>query len=640
MIQMNKCSVSGAASPLCAFLAVMLCVSAPAGDASAPYRDTRIDARLNVEVKHDTRVIHFVRDNVDPDVVTKTYVLKHADPYELRGYLRQMVQSRKVDSSDTGIQAIKYNDGTGIVMVSAEDYRFEDSENGQGIDRIIAALDKPNVLSRTGQPMYLYNPKYRSADELKSMVRAAGADVSEDVTENIGGSDRIKCDPALNLLFFKTTQFSRKNISGVLKNYDIPYPEIRARITLYEIHAENDAKIGLDFQSWKNNDGIDLFNGGARFMRNYSSDGSSLTKGTGWSDTKYFNFNPKWNTKYIDFLASKGKARILHSCELTARNNTPALIERTTQVFLASSEAAESGTFTESYVYLPESTFVADPPQGKTPVAGWNSEEVYLLNALTSSGKAVKVAGSDAAGGATGTVTILKTAKNAEARYFLTVKDGSFVIDGKNVGNSVQASYAEVTRYTAEADNAIGTYSWTSERVPFESANNIPALKGNQISTAASGDFGFRMTLTPSISGKAVLLDVRVSNSSLIGYQSNGAPRIQQGAVLESGFMISNTGTKLVIGGIEKRDVVRVSGGLPFLKDLPLLGWIFSTESESTKKSQLLVVAEVVPVRPGEKPDTGVADEAKSLEKSLKKAGESNTFGYRQFLLDPERLKQ
>ncbi len=616
--------------------AVFCAGSVFAGDASAPYRDTQVEAKLNVQVDKETQVIHFVRDNVDPDVVTKTYVLQNADPYEIRGYLRQMVQSRMVDSSDTGIQAIKYNDGTGILMVSAEDYRFEDSTNGQGIDSIVAELDKPKVISVTGQPMYLYSPRYRSALELKSMVHAAGADVSEDVTENIGGSDRIKCDGELNLMFFKTTQFSRKNIGEALKNYDIPYPEIRAKITVYEIYAENDTKLGIDFQAWKNNDGIDLFNGGARFMQNYAPDGSTLTNGTGWSDTKYYNFNPKWNTKYIDFLTSKGKAKVLHKSELTARNHTPAAIERTSQVFLATAEPIDAGEYTEGYLYLPESTFVADPPQGKTPVAGWTSEEVYVLNALTSSGKAIRVTGSDAVGGATATVTILKTAVGVEAEYFLTVQNGTFTVNGQNVGNSVKASYAEVNSYTALADDAIGTYTWTMTPVDYTN-NNIAALKGNKINLTASNEFGFRMTLTPSISEKATMVDLSVSNSSLIGYKSNGEARIQLGTNVESNFMISNQGTKLVIGGLEKRDVVSVSNGIPLLKDIPGLGWLFSTETESTKRSQLLVVAEVVPVRPGEVLAQADRDQIKAIDEKLKKAGDSNTFGYRQYYLDPDR---
>ncbi|MEA4863585.1 MAG: hypothetical protein AB7F40_10475 [Victivallaceae bacterium] len=611
--------------------------SLQAGDATAPYKDSRIDARLNLEIEKDTQVVHFIRDNADPDVITKTYVLKHADPYEIRAYLREIVQTRRVDESDSGITAVKYNDGTGIVMISAEDYRFEDSENGQGIDSIVETLDQPKIASVTGQPVYVYVPKYRPADELKAMVRAAGADIDGDPTENIGGSDRIKCDPELNLMLFKTTRFSRGNIDGVLKTYDRPYPEIRAKVTVYELDAENDAKLGLDFQSWKNNDGIDLFNGGARFMQNYAPDGSVLTKGTGWSDTKYYNFNPKWNTKYIDFLVSKGKAKVMTACELTLRNRETAEIERTSQMFLATSEPAENGEFTEACIYLPDSTFVSQPPQGKTPVTGWNSEEVYVLNAISTGGKTITIAGADVIGGTDATVTVLKLSKDVEARYFLTIDNGSFEVDGRNVGSKVQASVAEVTCYTAEADDAIGTYTWTAENVDFDTGGNITAWKGNRINTTASNEFGFHMSITPSVTDKATMLDVSVSNSSLIGYTSTGEPRIQNGADVASQFMISNEGTRLVIGGIEKRDVVSVSGGIPLLKDLPLLGWAFSTESESTKKSQLLVVAEVLPVRPGEVLAENDAQTIKAIEDRLGNAGEKNTFGYRQYLIDTNR---
>ena len=159
------------------------------------------------------------------------------------------------------------------------------------------------------------------------------------------------------------------------------------------------------------------------------------------------------------------------------------------------------------------------------------------------------------------------------------------------------------------------------------------------MTTDGSDEFGFRLSLTPSVSEKATMLSVNVSNSSLIGYTSDGNPRIQQGAEVSSDFMISNDGTKLVIGGIEKRDVVSVSGGLPLLKDLPIIGWVFSTESESTKRSQLLVVAEVIPVRPDEAMTEAEAEETKEIESSLEGAGGWNTVGYRQFLLDSDRLK-
>ena len=52
------------------------------------YDGTRIEAQLMVNVKDDTNTIHFIRDNNDPRVVTKTYILKNSDPYQFPTHLR------------------------------------------------------------------------------------------------------------------------------------------------------------------------------------------------------------------------------------------------------------------------------------------------------------------------------------------------------------------------------------------------------------------------------------------------------------------------------------------------------------------------------------------------------------------------
>ena len=44
------------------------------------YDSTRVEAQLLVAVKEDTKVVHFIRDNADPRVITKTYELKHVTP--------------------------------------------------------------------------------------------------------------------------------------------------------------------------------------------------------------------------------------------------------------------------------------------------------------------------------------------------------------------------------------------------------------------------------------------------------------------------------------------------------------------------------------------------------------------------------
>lgn len=564
---------------------LLLGANAIAGAPAAPYQNSSIDARLNVTVSGDTDVVHFVRDNADPSVFTKAYIVKHVDVYELRTYLRKIVQTRKVDSDNTNVEAVRFTDGTSVLLVSAEDYRFADTPGAQGIDSIIRELDKPRLVASSGNKTYIYSPKYRSAQELMEMVNEVGAYSADVRMGNLGGIDTITCDPGLNLVFLYTSPFSRRTIMEVLAAYDQPYPEINARITVYELYAENDAQLGLDFQAWKNNDGMDLFGAGGRFSQNHNSAG--LLRDGDWNRATYYQFNPKWNTKYLDFLASKGKAKVVHTSNLTLRNNTTGSIQKYTKVFVAKAEPLAETVQPEQYTVLANA-----------------SRNI----ALTRDGKSISV-------NAAANVTVIRHGVKNTFEYILRLPDDAagvfFMIDGQNAGKVVKASQVN--------DAALRPV-----------AGGYP--RGNRITTEASDQFGFELEMTPSINTKATTLNVKIVNRSLIGYTSKGEPRIQKGAMIDTNFMISNAGTKLVIGGIEKRSVVSVSGGVPILKDLPLLGWLFSTESESTKRSQLVIVAELLP----QAPDAN-CPVIKKVQKKLGNAGVTNTFGYRQYLIDSER---
>ena len=82
------------------------------------YDSTRIEARLVVNVKDDTDTVHFIRDNNDPRVVTRTYVLKNCDPYEFRDYIRQIVQSKRV--GNTSMQQQYPENTTGALPTATE----------------------------------------------------------------------------------------------------------------------------------------------------------------------------------------------------------------------------------------------------------------------------------------------------------------------------------------------------------------------------------------------------------------------------------------------------------------------------------------------------------------------------------------
>jgi hypothetical protein len=157
----------------------------------------------------------------------------------------------------------------------------------------------------------------------------------------------VAYDPDLNWLIFDVANYSMKNIDHMLEKYDVPIPQVRLTIRVCEIDVENDQKLGLDFQAWKNNDGMDFFSAGGRFRDNWAASFGGTLMNSGSERTRFFNFNPKWNTRYIDLLFSSGKAKVVHSAEMIIRNNTSAVLDRTTQIFYMDTQTPANNTISD-----------------------------------------------------------------------------------------------------------------------------------------------------------------------------------------------------------------------------------------------------------------------------------------------------
>ena len=502
-------------------------VKADANVPTAGYGSSTVQTQLRVNVKDSDKAIRFVRNNTDPFVITKIYTLKHADPYAIRGYLLSVVQGTKVKGNPVTVDAVKFNDGRGVLLVSAEDYRFVDKGKGDSIDEIIAKLDQPNMSFSNGRPKYLYFPKVNAAATLKTMVRnvgAAGIDM-----ELSGGTDVLLVDGGLNALFIAAPPWSLAAIKEQLEKYDRPMPEIRITYQLLEVSTENDDKLGVDFQSWKNNDGVDFFSVGGRYRNNWASTFAGGIDGSHFSRTDFFNFNPKWNSKYFDFLTSTGRAKVVTQGVIVAKNR------RQSKIYVG------TGLFYEEEKPIPNST----------------------------------------------------------------VNDK--IIDGRG-------------------------------KLPDEA--NLAVKHGNAQNTKAANGFKFEFEVTPVVTGKASILPVKVTGTSLLGWNSDGSPRLNKSA-FSTEVHVGYSGKDFVIGGIKRTNVIRSVAGIPLLKDLPILGWLFSTETETTRHSELVLIARAEISGPFD-----VAPEAvrKDLGDTVDKveAGRdtpTRNLGFEQLLLDAKTIE-
>lgn len=160
--------------------------------------------------------------------------------------------------------------------------------------------------------------------------------------------------------------------------------------------------------------------------------------------------------------------------------------------------------------------------------------------------------------------------------------------------------------------------------------------------TNSDTEYGFSLTLQPYIYNKATCLALEMSNTNLIGFRSNGMPRTSR-SELKTEVQLANDGNVFYIGGLDKSAVVRSVSKVPFLGDIPFLGFLFSAENETLKKTQLAAVLTVIPTSPTAALPENYKQEAGKIGEKVKNFGvrtkyyEENDYGFDQLGLDPEK---
>lgn len=122
----------------------------------------------------------------------------------------------------------------------------------------------------------------------------------------------------------------------------------------------------------------------------------------------------------------------------------------------------------------------------------------------------------------------------------------------------------------------------SGQEIPYSSTNS----DGERTTDFRQAEL--RLEVTPQIVGDGkVFLDLQVNNDSKGEETQDAGPTINTNAV-ETQILVNN-GETLVIGGIFTSEQLHAEFKVPFLGDLPLLGWLFSRSFNSQEKVELLV---------------------------------------------------
>ena len=600
------------------------------------YAPSNVQAQLKINVSDGTKEVKVIRDNNDPFVITKPYMLKNADPYAVRSYLEAAVGAKSVNASPAQVTAVKFSDGIGAVLVSAEEYRFADSEDGKGIDGIVASLDRKGLSYLPDADAHIYFPRISRASNLRDMLLNVGSSSLDPEFEIAPGA--VTVDAELNALVIKASKWNWNDMLTMLKQYDRPIPEFKITYRVLEIYAENDDRIGVDFQSWKNNEGVDLFSTGVVARRNWGTFFSSAIEGNGSSRTSYWNFNPKWNTRYLDFMTSIGKAKCLAQGEMVVQNRKSSTIQVSSGFFYdrtyytAGATTIAEGTTEFAYTNPNPDTILRESTSKIVPIDRLNQAfaNAGVDSYLTKAGYTLRVMGTQV-GTATYYDAIAKktyqsmlaasvavASYQAEALKVLKkLNPAATTADAHNYLLANNAEYAALYAASqSESTEGFAAVANTKTSALSKYLTGYVDAEGNRYSgnyyrdnygyvDAAPGiihgwlqypmvtdGFQFNLTVSPVITGKAASMKFDMSGNSLLGWNSDGSARRSRSATSTT-VQLPYNDQEFVIGGIRKSESVRANTGLPFFKDLPVIGRIFSTESESIKQSQLVILARV-----------------------------------------------
>jgi type II secretory pathway component GspD/PulD (secretin) len=156
----------------------------------------------------------------------------------------------------------------------------------------------------------------------------------------------------------------------------------------------------------------------------------------------------------------------------------------------------------------------------------------------------------------------------------------------------MQATIANIlsdSRSEILASPQISTLDHTEANIFMGDQISIRVIDNNGQSSTQMVESGIKLTVTPHVAGdNRILLELHPENNSY-SYDDKGQVVISKQEAKTK--VVVSDGETVVIGGLTKNDEINAETGIPFLKDIPILGYLFKhTRKEINKKDFVIFV--------------------------------------------------
>lgn len=468
------------------------------------------DEQVNLDANTgNIRVLRTNQKALLNDFVTKVYPLNNVDPREIREPLNTIIglEGGRADviRDDEG--------GQHYLQVVCPEFMIPH------LDKAIPALDEKWVREYdSGSADAYYRPKFRLAAEVNTIAANYASEQGFSVLD-LAANAAVRIDEPFRI----------RRYAQAAEIVDIPGNQVELEISIYEISAQNDLKIGLDYIAWKNGPGRGLVQfiyqgldaqstndpitsvfdpfGGLGTISDV--DGSPFDPTSEFKqlidlDQRYRSVNYLLTSNYIDFLQVRGEARVVKRQRMT----------------VVSSQTA---------------SFSADES----------------IVALVASG----------VGGGSQT-------NNSGSQ--LTVLDRS-ALSGINA-----------QRFRRQSD-----FQGNSFLTPIGSPSSSVVDTDRRLHKNA-GRIGIFVEVTPFVGLESMELVLAVEAADLNGIAPNGQPIINTRTLTTTVRLFD--GEPLVVGGLKRRNDTRESAKAPVLGDLPIVGYLFGGEQTVKRWNDVVIV--------------------------------------------------
>ncbi len=263
----------------------------------------------------EKRTLKVVEDRGQKKMATKVYELKNVKAVDVTPFVIGAVQRFSAESSVERLNCKPTKQQFLVVNTGAEMIPY--------VDDLVAKLDRPGKLDEKGSVIdgsgitnYAYYPRFRMAAEFK------------DIAKTTGSADGIHfIDTVNNMVYWKDSKSDGETVLQNLQFFDRPVPQVEMTLNVYEISDDNLKELGIDYISWKNGPGANIFAGGLDILDfNKYVDSGSWTNALDTTADFSNNFGgfmvaPQIDATFLRMLNQKGKAKIATSGVLSFAND-------------------------------------------------------------------------------------------------------------------------------------------------------------------------------------------------------------------------------------------------------------------------------------------------------------------------------